>query len=129
MPPPKDRLAAMQKDADIQPGEDCEVGMEDQGAMKDFFKDMEEIKANVEKVNGKVTEVKKLQSAILNSSTVDKKQNQQMDDLMNDIKKLANNVRTRMKKIETENEAEEKGKGSVSGELRIKKTQHMTTSR
>ena len=34
-----------------------------------------------------------------------------------------------MKKIETENEAEEKGKGSVSGELRIKKTQHMTTSR
>merc|ERR1719318_1661785 len=52
-----------------------------------------------------------------------------MDDLMAEIKKLANNVRSRLKKIETENEAEEKGKGSVSGEIRIKKTQHMTASR
>ena len=69
----KDRLAAMQKDADIQPGDDCEVGVEEQGPMKDFFKDMEEIKANIEKVNIKVTEVKKLQSEILNSPTVDKK--------------------------------------------------------
>ena len=129
MPPPKDRLAAMQKDADLQPGDDCEVGVEEQGAMKDFFKDMEEIKANVEKVNVKVTEVKKLQSEILNSPTVDKKQNQQMDDLMNDIKKLANNVRTRMKKIETENETEEKARGEVTSEIRIKKTQHQTTSR
>ena len=50
MPPPKDRLAAMQQNADIQPGDDCEVGMEEQGAMKDFFKEMEEIKANVEKL-------------------------------------------------------------------------------
>ena len=129
MPPPKDRLAAMQQNADIQPGDDCEVGMDDEGPLKDFFKEMEEIKANVEKVNAKVTDVKKLQSEILNSPTVDKKQNQQMDDLMAEIKKLANNVRSRLKKIETENEAEEKGKGSVSGELRIKKTQQMTTSR
>ena len=129
MPPPKDRLAAMQQNADIQPGDDCEVGMEEQGAMKDFFKEMEEIKANVEKVNAKVTEVKKLQSEILNSPTVDKKQNQQMDDLMNEIKKLANNVRTRMKKIETENAAEEEARGEVTSEIRIKKTQHQTTSR
>merc|ERR1712218_557578 len=81
----------------------CEVEMDDEGPLKDFFKEMEEIKANVEKVNAKVTDVKKLQSEILNSPTVDKKQNQQMDDLMAEIKKLANNVRTRMKKIEQEN--------------------------
>ena len=103
--------------------------MEEQGAMKDFFKEMEEIKANVEKVNAKVTEVKKLQSEILNSPTVDKTQNQKMDDLMAEIKKLANNVRTRMKKIEQENETEEKNRGEVTSEIRIKKTQHMTTSR
>ena len=47
---------------------------------------------------------------------------------MNDIKKLAN-VRTRMKKIETENETEEKARGEVTSEIRIKKTQHQTTSR
>ena len=129
MPPPKDRLAAMQQNADIQPGDDCEVGMDEEGPLKDFFKEMEEIKANVEKVNAKVTEVKKLQSEILNSPTVDKTQNQKMDDLMAEIKKLANNVRTRMKKIEQENETEEKNRGEVTSEIRIKKTQHMTTSR
>ena len=35
----------------------------------------------------------------------------------------------RLKKIEQENEAEEKGRGQVTAELRIKKTQHMTASR
>ena len=129
MPPPKDRLAAMQQNADIQPGDDCEVGMDEEGPLKDFFKDMEEIKANVEKVNTKVAEVKKLQSEILNSPTVDKTQNQKMDDLMAEIKKLANSVRTKMKKIEQENETEEKSRGEVTSEIRIKKTQHMTTSR
>merc|ERR1711962_1087531 len=45
------------------------------------------------------------------------------------IKKLANNVRSRLKKMEQEAEAEEKARGQVTGELRIKKTQQMTTSR
>ena len=129
MPPPRDRLADMKENAYIEEGDDFEINVDDDGPVKDFLKEIEEIKNNVEKVNVKIEEVKKLQSEILTNPTVDKKQNQQMDDLMAEIKKLANNVRSRLKKIETENEAEEKGKGSVSGELRIKKTQHMTTSR
>ena len=129
MPPPRDRLADMKENAYIEEGDDFEINVDDDGPVKDFLKEIEEIKNNVEKVNAKIEEVKKLQSEILTNPTVDKKQNQQMDDLMAEIKKLANNVRSRLKKIETENEAEEKGKGSVSGELRIKKTQHMTTSR
>ena len=129
MPPPRDRLADMKENAYIEEGDDFEINVDDEGPVKDFLKEIEEIKNNVEKVNAKIEEVKKLQSEILTNPTVDKKQNQQMDDLMAEIKKLANNVRSRLKKIETENEAEETGKGSVSGELRIKKTQHMTTSR
>ena len=129
MPPPRDRLADMKENAYIEEGDDFEINVDDDGPVKDFLKEIEEIKNNVEKVNVKIEEVKKLQSEILTNPTVDKKQNQQMDDLMAEIKKLANNVRSRLKKIETENEAEEQGKGSVSGELRIKKTQHMTTSR
>ena len=35
----------------------------------------------------------------------------------------------RLKKIEQEMDTEEKARGQVTGELRIKKTQHMTTSR
>ena len=35
----------------------------------------------------------------------------------------------RLKKMEQENDAEEKGRGSVTNELRMKKTQHMTASK
>ena len=120
----------MQQNAYIEEGDDFEVGMGDEeGPLKEFFKEVEDIRNNCEKVNTKIEEVKKLQSEILNSPTVDKKQNQQMDDLMAEIKKLANNVRTRMKKIEQENETEEKARGEVTNEIRIKKTQHTTTSR
>jgi t-SNARE complex subunit (syntaxin) len=130
MPPPKDRLAAMQQNAYIEGDDDFEVGMEDQeGPLKDFFKEVEEIRNNCEKVDVKINEVKKLQSEILNSPVVDKKHQQQMDDLMAEIKKLANNVRSRLKKMEQEAETEEKARGQVTGELRIKKTQQMTASR
>ena len=106
MPPPRDRLADMKENAYIEEGDDFEINVDDDGPVKDFLKEIEEIKNNVEKVNAKIEEVKKLQSEILTNPTVDKKQNQQMDDLMAEIKKLANNVRSRLKKIETENEAE-----------------------
>jgi len=130
MPPPKDRLAAMQQNAYIEEGDDCDIGMEDQdGPLKEFFKEVEDIRNNCEKVSAKIEEVKKLQSEILNSPVVDKKHQAQMDDLMAEIKKLANNVRSRLKKMEQEAEAEEKARGQVTGELRIKKTQQMTTSR
>ena len=130
MPPPKDRLAAMQQNAYIEEGDDFEVGMGDEeGPLKEFFKEVEDIRNNCEKVNTKIEEVKKLQSEILNSPVVDKKQQAHMDDLMAEIKKLANNVRSRLKKMEQEAEAEEKARGQVTGELRIKKTQQMTTSR
>jgi len=130
MPPPKDRLAAMQKTAYVE-GDEFSVPMEEdaEGPLKDFFKEVEEIRTNCEKVETKVGEVQKLQSEILNSPTVDKKQNQQMDDTMAEIKKYANTVRSRLKKMEQETAAEEQARGQVTGELRIKKTQHMTTSR
>jgi len=46
-----------------------------------------------------------------------------------EIKKIANGCRTKLKKMEQENDAEEKGRGSVTNELRMKKTQHMTASK
>ena len=115
MPPPKDRLAAMQQNAYIEEGDDFNVDMQEdhEGPLKDFFKEVEEIRNNCEKVDVKIGEVKKLQSEIINSPVVDKKHQQQMDDLMAEIKKLANNVRSRLKKMEQEAEAEEKARGQV----------------
>ena len=41
----------------------------------------------------------------------------------------SSNILIRLKKMEQENDAEEKGRGSVTNELRMKKTQHMTASK
>ena len=146
---PKDRLAAMQQKAGGD-DEDFAVPVDDEmeGAMKDFFKEIEEIRSNCDKIDNKIKDVKKLQSEILSSPNVDQKMQSQMDDYMADIKKVANSVRTkygtkfnlmetfnssniliRLKKMEQENDAEEKGRGSVTNELRMKKTQHMTASK
>jgi len=130
MPPPKDRLAAMQKSAGGD-DDDFNIPMDEdmEGPLKDFFKEVEEIRTNCDKIDGKINDVKKLQSEILTSPSVDPKMQAQMDDLMAEIKKLANSVRSKLKKMEQETDAEEKGRGQVTGEIRIRKTQHMTASR
>jgi len=92
---PRDRLAAMQKNAYMEDGDEFIPVEEDpEGPLKDYFKEIEEIRDNCEKVNGKVEEVKVLQSQILSSPAVNLKHQQQMDDLMADIKKIANGVRS-----------------------------------
>ena len=66
-----------------------------EGPLKEYFKEIEEIRENCEKVNGKVAEVKMLQNQILSSPAVNLRHQQQMDDLMAEIKKLANGVRSK----------------------------------
>ena len=96
MPPPKDRLAAMQKHAGGD-DDDFNIPMDEdmEGPLKDFFKEVEEIRTNCGKIDGKISDVKKLQSEILSSPSVDPKMQGRMDDLMAEIKKLANNVRSK----------------------------------
>lgn len=53
---------------------------------------------------------------------------QELEDLMADIKKTANRVRTKLKGIEQNIEQEEQANKS-SADLRIRKTQHSTLSR
>ena len=93
---PRDRLAAMQAKAGGD-DDDFAVPVDDEmeGAMKDFFKEIEEIRTNCDKIDGKIKDVKKLQSEILSSPNVDQKMQSQMDDYMADIKKVANSVRTK----------------------------------
>ncbi len=93
---PRDRLAAMQKSAYMEEGDEFIPVEEDpEGPLKEYFKEIEEIRENCEKVNGKVAEVKMLQNQILSSPAVNLRHQQQMDDLMAEIKKLANGVRSK----------------------------------
>ena len=93
---PKDRLAAMQQKAGGD-DEDFAVPVDDEieGSMATYLKDIEEIRSNCDKIDGKMKDVKKLQSEILSSPTVDAKMQSQMDDYMAEIKKLANTVRNK----------------------------------
>ena len=93
---PKDRLAAMQQKAGGD-DEDFAVPVDDEieGSMATYLKDIEEIRSNCDKIDNKMKDVKKLQSEILSSPTVDAKMQSQMDDYMAEIKKLANTVRNK----------------------------------
>ncbi|CAH1801316.1 unnamed protein product [Owenia fusiformis] len=125
----KDRLAALraaQSDDDEGP-EDTAVNMGG-GFMDQFFEKVDEIRGMIDKIAANVDEVKKKHSAILSAPQTDDKMKQELEELMSDIKKLANQVRGQLKVIEQNIEQEEHVNKS-SADLRIRKTQHATLSR
>lgn len=96
--------------------------------MEDFFKEVEEIRMMIDKIQANVEEVKKKHSAILSAPQSDEKTKQELEDLMADIKKTANRVRGKLKGIEQNIEQEEQQSKS-NADLRIRKTQHSALSR
>ncbi|KAG7270275.1 hypothetical protein CRUP_037499, partial [Coryphaenoides rupestris] len=99
--------------------------------MKDRMQELrhvEEIRGFIESLAEKVEEVKRKHSAILASPNPDEKTKAELEDLMADIKKLANKVRSKLKSIQQTIEQEE-SQNKSSADLRIRKTQHSTLSR
>ncbi|XP_058837968.1 syntaxin-1A isoform X1 [Topomyia yanbarensis] len=125
----KDRLAALQaaQSDDEDMPEDVAVPVEG-GFMEEFFKDVEDIREMIDKIQANVEEVKKKHSAILSAPQSDEKTKQELEDLMADIKKTANRVRGKLKAIEQNIEQEEQTNKS-NADLRIRKTQHSALSR
>ncbi|XP_058457101.1 syntaxin-1A isoform X2 [Malaya genurostris] len=125
----KDRLAALQaaQSDDEDMPEDVAVPVEG-GFMEEFFKDVEDIREMIDKIQANVEEVKKKHSAILSAPQSDEKTKQELEDLMADIKKTANRVRGKLKGIEQNIEQEEQTNKS-NADLRIRKTQHSALSR
>ena len=131
MPPPRDRMAAMQAQAYMDE-DDYNIPMDEQHDpdMQDFFRQIEEMRDTAGQVSRDVEKVKKLQNDILSSPTVDAKMKQELDDTMNNIKKKANTIRTGLKKMEVTVEEEEKNNAAQHGaQLRMKKTQLMAVSK
>jgi len=127
---PRDRLAALraaQSDEDDMGGDDVAVTMEST-KMDEFFLDVEDIRTNIDKIQANVEEVKRKHSDILSDPQNGEKMKQELEDLMSNIKKTANKVRSKLKVIETGIEQEEIV-NRASAELRIKKTQQSTLSR
>uniref|UniRef100_A0AAX7TLQ2 Syntaxin-1A n=1 Tax=Astatotilapia calliptera TaxID=8154 RepID=A0AAX7TLQ2_ASTCA len=124
----KDRMQELKHGKETTEEEDeVAVGME-KGFMDEFFEQVEEIRGFIESLAEKVEEVKRKHSAILASPNPDEKTKAELEDLMADIKKLANKVRSKLKSIQQTIEQEE-GQNRSSADLRIRKTQHSTLSR
>lgn len=119
-------MQAAQSDDEDMP-EDVAVPVEG-SFMEDFFKEVEEIRMMIDKIQANVEEVKKKHSAILSAPQSDEKTKQELEDLMADIKKTANRVRGKLKGIEQNIEQEEQQSKS-NADLRIRKTQHSALSR
>ncbi|XP_049432374.1 syntaxin-1A isoform X1 [Epinephelus fuscoguttatus] len=124
----KDRMQELKHGKETTEEEDeVAVGM-DKGFMDEFFEQVEEIRGFIDSLAEKVEEVKRKHSAILASPNPDEKTKAELEDLMADIKKLANKIRSKLKSIQQTIEQEESQNRS-SADLRIRKTQHSTLSR
>uniref|UniRef100_A0A8D3CGN5 Syntaxin-3 n=1 Tax=Scophthalmus maximus TaxID=52904 RepID=A0A8D3CGN5_SCOMX len=88
---------------------------------------IEDIRNSIDKIDSNVAEVKKLYSVILSAPTSDQKTQDDLEAITNDIKKMANNARNKLKTIERNLESEEQER--VSADMRIRKSQHAVLSR
>ncbi|XP_042562479.1 syntaxin-3-like isoform X2 [Clupea harengus] len=116
----KDRLEQLKEKCEVP--DDVEIPVEKEAFMDEFFSQAEDIRNSIDKVDENVTDIKKLYSVILSAPTSDQKTQDDIEARTNEIKKLANNARNKLKSIERslETNAEDR----VSADVRIKKTQH-----
>ncbi|XP_051717558.1 syntaxin-1A isoform X3 [Ctenopharyngodon idella] len=125
----KDRTQELRHGKDPEEEDEVAVGIE-KGFMDEFFEQVEEIRGFIGSLTEKVEEVKRNHSTILASPNPDEKTKAELEELMTDIKNLANKVRSKLKNIQRTIEQEEAlNSEHPSADLRIRKTQHSTLSR
>ncbi|XP_064159201.1 syntaxin-1A isoform X7 [Anguilla rostrata] len=124
----KDRTHELRTGKDSDEDEEVAVSMDKDRFMDEFFEQVEEMRGYIDALAEKVEEVKRNHSAILAAPNPDEKTKAELEELMTDIKKLANKVRSKLKSIQHSIEQEE-GQNRSSADLRIRKTQHSTLSR
>jgi len=101
----KDRLPALRaaqnaEDSDND-GAYVALNMEDNSRfMSDFFAHVDSLRTNIDKISDLVDEVKRLHSTILAAPQADDRTKEELEEKMADIKKLANDVRLRLKNLE-----------------------------
>ncbi|OWK51516.1 Syntaxin-2 [Lonchura striata] len=91
--------------------------------MDDFFQQVEEIRNNITKIAQNVEEVKKQHSIILSAPNPEGRTKEELEELNEEIKKIANKIRARLKAIE-QSVGQGENANRTSVDLRIRKTQH-----
>ncbi|KAI2656587.1 Syntaxin-1B [Labeo rohita] len=118
---PNDYCIVVHQGKETEEVDEVAVSVE-KGFMDEFFEQVEEIRGFIDSLAEKVEEVKINHSAILASPNPDEKTKADLEELMTDIKKLAN-------KQSIEQEEALNHSKNPSADLRIRKTQHSTLSR
>jgi syntaxin 1A len=124
----KDRLPALKA---AQNAEDSDpdaaytaINMEDNSRfMSDFFAHIDSLRTNIDKISELVDEVKRLHSTILAAPQADDRTKEELEEKMGEIKKLANDVRQKLKKIEQDQEQAQASSNKTQAQLRIEKSQ------
>uniref|UniRef100_A0A087XVF1 Syntaxin 3b n=1 Tax=Poecilia formosa TaxID=48698 RepID=A0A087XVF1_POEFO len=122
-----DKLKQISKTCD-QDDEEVEIAVDNAAFMDEFFSQIEDIRNSIDKIDENVAEVRKLYSVILSAPTSDQKTQDDLESITNDIKKMANNARNKLKTIERNLESEQQQE-RVSADMRIRKSQHAVLSR
>ncbi|XP_024139480.1 syntaxin-3a isoform X1 [Oryzias melastigma] len=123
----KDRLEQLKATCD-QDDDEVEIAVDNAAFMDEFFSQIEDIRSSIDKIDENVAEVKKLYSVILSAPTSEQKTQDDLEAITNDIKKMANNARNKLKTIERNLETEQQQE-RVSADMRIRKSQHAVLSR
>ncbi|CAF3528720.1 unnamed protein product [Rotaria socialis] len=128
----KDRLPALRA---AQNTEDSDpdaayvaLNMEDNSRfMSDFFAHVDSLRTNIDKISELVDEVKRLHSTILAAPQADDRTKEELEEKMADIKKLANDVRQRLKKME--DDQEQPSQSNIQALPRMQKAQLFVLSK
>ncbi|XP_052344320.1 syntaxin-3-like isoform X3 [Oncorhynchus keta] len=107
--------------------EEVEIAIDNAAFMDDFFSQIDDIRISIDKIDENVSEIKKLYSVILSAPTSDQKTQDDLEAVTNNIKKMANNARNKLKTIERDLASEEEER--ISADMRIRKSQHAVLSR
>ncbi|KAM8923909.1 syntaxin-3 isoform 3-T3 [Pelodytes ibericus] len=122
----KDRLEQLKATQDTDDPDEVDICVDNAAFMDEFFSQIEEIRQNIEKISESVVETKRLHSVILSAPLPEQKTKDELENLTLEIKKAANNVRSRLKAMEQTIEQQDM---QSSADLRIRKSQHSVLSR
>ncbi|XP_041427148.1 syntaxin-3 isoform X2 [Xenopus laevis] len=122
----KDRLEQLKATRDTDDQDEVDISIDNPAFMDDFFSQIEEIRHNIDKIAECVNETKRLHSVILSAPLPEQKTKDELENLTLEIKKTANNVRSRLKSMEQSIEQDDM---QSSTDLRIRKSQHSVLSR
>ncbi|XP_069071458.1 syntaxin-2 isoform X1 [Pleurodeles waltl] len=123
----RDRLAELSASKEVEE-DGVTVIVEKDHFMDDFFQQVEDLRSSIDKIITIVEEVKKKHSTILSAPNPGDGTKEELEQLNNEIKKIANKVRTKLKTIEQSFE-QDASANRTSVNLRIRKTQHSVLSR